>query len=107
MFENLENVLCQELEELDEKYKDGQEISAGDLQKADLVFHALKSAETYKAMKDGGMMDEGQSERSYGGSYGGSYARGRSRMSNRYSRTGSMRSGYDPRNMIDPYWDRR
>ena len=108
MCENLENVLCDELDQLNEKYKDGHEISAGDLQKADLIFHALKSAATYKAMKESdGFMDEGQSSRSYG-----SYARGRSRTTGRYiSRDGGSmmgaRSGGYPREMIDPYWDRR
>lgn len=95
MFENIENVLCDELDKMDEKYADGQEISSGDLAKADLIFHALKSVATYKAMKDGGMMDDGHSER-------GSYARGRSRTTGRYiSRTGG------PREAVDPYWDRR
>lgn len=102
MFENIENALCEELEKMDEKYRSGVEISSGDLQKADMIFHALKSAETYKAMKDGGM-DEGRSERSY--------ARGRSPMNGRYtSRDGGYGSGRGsgyPREMIDPYWDRR
>ena len=94
MFENIENVMCDELDKMDEKYADGQEISSGDLAKADLIFHALKSVATYKAMKNG-MMDDGHSER-------GSYARGRSRTTGRYiSRTGG------PREAVDPYWDRR
>ncbi len=106
MFENLENTLCDELDHLNEKYKNGQEMSSGDLQKADALFHALKSAATYKAMKEAEGMD-GQSERSYG-----SYARGRSRTTGRYmsrdmgSRDMGSRDGY-PREMIDPYWDRR
>ena len=100
MFEHLENVMCDELAKLDEKYMQGAELSAGDLQKADLIFHALKSAATYKAMTEGDM--EGRSERSYGGSY----ARGRSPSTGRYvSRMGG--SGNYPREMIDPYWDRR
>lgn len=99
MFENIENALCEEMERLDKKYENGQEISSGDLQKADLIFHALKSAATYAAMKG---------ESGYDGGSGGSYARGRSRTSGRYmSRDNGMgRSGY-PRDMIDPYWDRR
>ena len=76
MFENLENAMCDELEKIDDKYRNGMEISAGDLQKADMLFHALKSAETYKAMKEGGE-DDGTSERSY--------ARGRSRTTGRYT----------------------
>ena len=79
MFENIENVLCDELDKLDEKYKDGHEISSGDLAKADQVFHTLKCIATYRAMKES---EEGTSERSY--------ARGRSRTTGRYiSRTGS------------------
>ena len=93
MFENLENVMCDELDKLDEKYQNGQEISSGDLQKADLIFHALKSAATYKAMKDGDGHEDGRSYR-------------RSMTSGRYmSRRGG--SGYNPREAIDPYWDRR
>lgn len=98
MFDNIENVLCAELEEMDERYKDGHEINSGDLAKADLIFHALKSAATYKAMKEGGYPDDGTSERSY--------ARGRSRTTGRYISRDGMRSGYDPR-QVDPYWDRR
>lgn len=96
MFENIENAMCDELERIDQKYREGQEISSGDLQKADLIFHALKSAATYSAMKEGG---EGHSERSY--------ARGRSMTTGRYmSREGGRSGGY-PREAIDPYWDRR
>lgn len=94
MFENIENVLCAELEEMDERYKDGHEINSGDLAKADLIFHALKSAATYKAMKESSY-DDGMSERSY--------ARGRNKMNGRYM----SRTGGDPRQVIDPYWDRR
>lgn len=98
MFEHLENAMCDELDKLNEKYQNGQEISSGDLQKADLIFHALKSAATYEAMK-GESMD------------GGSYARGRSRTTGRYmSRDGGsyrMSGGNYPREAIDPYWDRR
>lgn len=63
MFENIEAALCDELDRMNEKYRDGQEISAGDLEKADKVFHALKSAATYTAMKG----YDGRSERSYRG----------------------------------------
>ena len=106
MFEHLENALCEELTRLDEKYVNGNEISSGDLAKADLIWHALKSAAGYKALTEGDY--EARSERSYGGSYGnGSYARGRSPSTGRYvSRMGGG-SGTYPRDMIDPYWDRR
>lgn len=102
MFEHIENAMCEELERLNDEYKSGKEITSGDLAKADLIGHALKSLATYEAMKGSGY-DEGTSERSY--------ARGRSRTSGRnMSRDGGSmmggRSGY-PREMIDPYWDRR
>ena len=107
MFEHLENAMCDELDRLNEEYKGGKEITSGDLAKADLIGHALKSLATYEAMKGSSGYDEGASERSYGGSY----ARGRSRTTGRYmSREGGSmmgsRGGY-PREMIDPYWDRR
>lgn len=102
-FENIEHVMCEELERMNEKYQNGQEISSGDLQKADMIFHALKSAETYKAMKGEYGMDEGRSERSY--------ARGRNPETGRYvSRDGGSYRGNSmryPQEMIDPYWDRR
>lgn len=89
MFEHLENAMCEELDRLNEKYKGGQEITSGDLTKADLIGHALKSLATYEAMKGS---REGRSESSYA----------RSRTTGRYM----SRDGY-PREMIDPYWDRR
>lgn len=96
MFENICGVLHDELEMINEQYKDGHEITSGDLEKVDKIAHALKSLECYKEMK--GEMD-GMSERSY--------ARGRSRTTGRYmSRTSAGRS-YDPRQEIDPFWDRR
>ena len=96
MFDHLENAMCEELDRMNEKYKNGQEITSGDLAKADLIFHALKSAATYEAMKgESSSMDDG-----------GSYARGRSRVTGRYMSRDGGRSGY-PREMIDPYWDRR
>lgn len=94
MFENLENVLCDELEMVNEQYKDGHEINSGDLAKVDLIAHALKSLAGYKELSG---MDDGTSERSYA-----SY-RGRSRASGRMSRA---RSGRDPRG-TDPYGDYR
>lgn len=96
MFEHIENAMCDELDRLNEEYKGGKEITSGDLAKADLIGHALKSLATYEAMKGG--YDDGKSERSYA----------RSRTTGRYmsGRDGMGRSGY-PREMIDPYWDRR
>lgn len=101
MHDHLENVLRGELDMLEEKYRNDQEISSSDLEKVDKVVHALKCMETYKAMTEG--YDDGQSERSY--------ARGRSRVTGRYiSRDGGSRTGgsnYPPREVLDPYWDRR
>ena len=52
-YENLEHAMCNELEKLDKKYGgDVQEMSVQDVEKADLLYHALKSAATYHAMKD-------------------------------------------------------
>ena len=96
MFEYIMNVLHDELEMVNEQYKDGHEITSGDLEKVDKVAHALKSLACYKDMVG---EKDGMSERSY--------ARGRSRTTGRYmSRTSGGRS-YDPRQEIDPYWDRR
>ena len=95
MFENLENVMCDELDQLNESYKDGHEITSGDLAKADLIAHALKSLATYSAMKE-----------SYDGTSERLYARGRSKTTGRYMSRSGGRS-YDPRQEIDPCWDRR
>ena len=50
-FENLEKAMCKELEKLDKKYAgDVAEMTTQDAEKADLLYHAMKSAETYYAM---------------------------------------------------------
>lgn len=50
-FENLDKALCKELEKLDKKYAgDVAEMSEQDAHKADMLYHALKSGETYYAM---------------------------------------------------------
>ena len=115
-FKNLDNALCRELERLDKKY--GGELSdmtQQDLDRADALFHAMKSAETYYAMveseEDEDEMSEGHSGRGY------SYARYRSPRTGRYiSRDGGWSgrypgeygySGRYPMEYIDPYWDRR
>ena len=52
-YENLEKALCRELERLDKKYStDVPEMAVQDVERADVLFHALKSAETFYAMKD-------------------------------------------------------
>ena len=49
---NLESKLCRELEMLEEKYRNGQEMSEGDLRRIDLLAHAMKSLATFVAMKE-------------------------------------------------------
>jgi hypothetical protein len=99
-YENLEDALCKELEMLDKKYGgDTAEMTVQDVEKADKLYHALKSAETYHAMAEAGMDEDeesgdgrgyrGRSYGSYGRSYGGrSYARRRDMM-------GRFSGGYD------------
>ena len=87
-YENLEQAMCRELEMLDKKYGAEQgEMTTQDVEKADILYHALKSAATYHAMKDAEEWEEddmegsgeGRTSRS-GRSYardGRSYRRGR------------------------------
>ena len=87
-YENLEEALCAELEMLDKKYGgDSGEMTVQDVEKADKLYHALKSAETYHAMKDAGEMDEEMS-----GRMGRSYARRRDAMG-RYTSRGMGQYG--------------
>lgn len=122
-YHNLEKALCKELDKLEKKYAgDIAEMSSTDAEKANMLYHALKSAETYHAMKDaseemGGYSGEYRGGRSYDG--GNSYARGRSRTTGRYiSRDGGEGSegGYSghypmypdyPMSYARPEWDRR
>ena len=95
-YDNLEEAMCKELEMLDKKYgTDTAEMTIQDLEKADKLYHALKSAATYHAMKDAEEWDdeeepgEGRSYRggrSYGRGYGRSYARRRDSMGRYTSR---------------------
>ena len=69
-YDHLEEALCRELETLDKKFASGSgEMSVQDLDKADKLYHALKCAETYHAMKDpegwDGWEDKDASGRSY------------------------------------------
>lgn len=112
--------MCKELEKLDKKYRgDVAEMNVQDLERADKLYHALKSAETYYAMSEStdesgeGMSGEGGGSRGRGYSY----ARYRSPRTGRYmSGDGDWpdHSGYPggysgryPMPYIDPYWDRR
>lgn len=122
-YEHLEEAMCKELEKLDKKYsQDVPEMSVQDVEKADVLYHALKSAETFYAMKEaGGEWDEEDMEgsgegRSYrGGSgrggYSGrggmdrSYRRGRDAMGRYTSREmGGGYSGYDGYSGHYPEW---
>ena len=49
---NLESKLCRELELLEEKYRNGAEMSEGDLRKIDLLSHAMKCLATFVAMRE-------------------------------------------------------
>lgn len=90
MFEAICETLTREMEKLDDKYANGAQLNDKDLEDIDKLAHAMKSIETYNAMK-------GSSEASmYGGSYGGSYARGRSRTTGRYVSRDGGSYGYDP-----------
>ena len=116
-YENLDNALCKELERLNKKYGgDVNEMSAQDVERVDLLYHALKSAETFYAMVDA--EDEESEGEGMSGRSRNSYARYRSPRTGRYvSRddgwSGRYPGGYGysggryPMEYIDPYWDRR
>lgn len=105
-YENLEEAMCNELEKLDKKYGgEHAEMSVQDAEKADLLYHALKSAETFYAMKDS--YDDMGSGRSYRDGRGESYARrGRDSMGRYTSRDmGEGYSGHYPE-WMPPYYNR-
>ena len=86
-YDNLEEAMCKELEQLDKKYaQDVGEMSVQDAEKADLLYHALKSAATYHAMKDADGWEEKEAS-------GRSYRRGRDSMGRYTSR--DMYPSYD------------
>ena len=99
MFEGICDALHKEMDQLDEKFSSGSQMTSQDLDNIDKLAHALKSIKGYEAMVGNSEYD------------GGSYARGRSRTTGRYiSRDGSYAgrmSGTYPREAVDPYWDRR
>lgn len=62
-YRNLDEAMCRELELLDKKYgSEGKQMDPQDVERADKLYHALKSAETYYAMKEAG--DEWEDEES-------------------------------------------
>ena len=98
-YENLEEALMKELDKVNKKMgSESAEMSVQDLDKIDKIYHALKSAETYYAMKEHGEAG-GQSYNSYGyhGSYDAppvSYARGRDSMGRYTSRDDGFSGRY-------------
>ena len=108
-YENLEKAMCKELEKLDKKYTSEVEMNPTDLERADMIYHALKSAATYHAMKDAEGWDaEEEDGRSFRRG-GRSYARYRNPRTGRYMSRGMDWDGYSghyPMEYIDPYWDR-
>jgi hypothetical protein len=89
-YENLEETMCRELDKLDKKYGGEQgDMTVQDAEKIDLLYHALKSAATYHAMKEAD--EEGWEEKDASGR-GRSYRRGRDSMG-RYTSRG-MGMGY-------------
>lgn len=97
-YEHLQKALCHELELLDKKYTAGEEMSAQDLQRADLLYHTLKSAATYHAMKDA---EEYGEER-----YRHPYSHRRHQYAERYMPGEGYSGGY-PMDYIDPYYRNR
>ena len=102
-YENLEEAMCKELDALDKKYGgNAAEMSVQDLEKADKLYHALKSAATYHAMKDA----EGWEEKDASGRM--SYRRGRDSMGRYVSRdmgySGEYGSGHYPGDWMPPYY---
>lgn len=96
-FNNLEEAMCRELEMLDNKYEnESMEMSTQDVEKADVLFHALKSAATYYAMKDSEEWEDDEMS-SRTGRNGRSYRRGRDSMGRYTSRDMGGYSGmYQP-----------
>lgn len=104
-YDNLEQAMCKELDKLDKKYQnDVPEMSVQDVEKIDVLYHALKSAETYYAMKDADEWDEEESRsgRSYGRGGDRSYRRGRDSMG-RYTSRDMDYSGHYPEWMPPMY----
>ena len=120
-YEHLDKALCKELEKLNKKFTADIEPTEQEVERADKLYHALKSAETYYAMKDAEEEEEEEMKGGYSGEghsmrRGRSYADGMSGARYRSPRTGrymsrDMGDGYsghwNPMEYIDPYYDRR
>lgn len=109
-YENIDKKLNKELQKIDKKLESDADMSAQDIELVDCVFHALKSAETYYAMAEGGEMGfsggyGGNSGNSYGGyGSGNSYARGRDSRGRYASREMSREGGYSGHYPMMPYY---
>ena len=98
-YEHLAEAMCNELEKLDKKYaSDVPEMSVQDAEKVDLLYHALKSAATYYAMKEAEEWDDDEKS----GRGGRSYRRGRDSMG-RYTSRDMDYSGHYPEWMPPMY----
>lgn len=106
-YEHLEEAMCKELEKLDKKYaSDVPEMSVQDVERADVLYHALKSAATYHAMKDADEWeDDSETSGRYRGNMGRSYRRGRDAMGRYVSRDMDGYSGHYPE-WMPPYYGR-
>ena len=93
MYMNLEKKMCHELEILEEKYRNGAEMSEGDLRKIDLLMHSLKSMAAYKAMRESEEVQSYNNGSSYMNNNGNSY------MNNSYARGRGMDGRYISRDM--------
>jgi len=101
-YDHLEKAMCKELEKLDKKYTADTEMNQQDLDRADTLYHALKSAATYHAMKDAEEWDSDLRD-------------GRSSMRGRDARTGryisrdfpDYSSDYSPNYSPAERWGRR
>jgi len=93
MCRNICETLHREMEMLDEKYANGNQMNSQDLEHIDKIAHALKSIATYEAM-------QGSSE------YGDSYARGRSRTTGRYMSRDGGSYAYDPYRTVPEGYER-
>ena len=100
-FMNLEYKLCKELEQLEEKYRNGSDMSEGDLRRIDLLVHSMKSLATYTAMKEAedahqmSQMSGYNNSYSDGNSYNNASYRGRESME-RYTSNDMRPEGYSP-----------
>lgn len=103
-YENIDKRFKKELSKLDKKFEnDGTEMTSQDLELADCLFHAMKSAETYYAMSEAG--EGGYSGNEYSGrSYCNSYARGRDSRGRYASREMSREGGYSGHYPPMPYY---